>query len=71
MMESMRCKEKIPKGQEMMECRSYQGNVLVLLVANARIKDTTLGPVKGKEGINLRSDYGYLLWCNDYLVSCC
>lgn len=41
----------------MMECRSYQGNISMLLVANARIRDTTLGPVKGKVGINPRSDF--------------
>nr|KAJ0214356.1 hypothetical protein LSAT_V11C400226550 [Lactuca sativa] len=40
-------------------------------ITNARIRDTTLGPVKGKVGINLRSDFGCLLWCNDYLVAYC
>nr|KAJ0185603.1 hypothetical protein LSAT_V11C900463570 [Lactuca sativa] len=67
-MKSMLHKEKVPKDQQMMECRSYQGRISMLLVANSRIRDTTLGHVKGKVGISLRSGFGCLLWYNDYLL---
>nr|KAJ0220522.1 hypothetical protein LSAT_V11C200057810 [Lactuca sativa] len=46
----------ILQDQQLIGCRSYQGSISVLHVANARTRDTTLGPVKGKVGISPRSN---------------